>query len=288
MRVAFLCAFYPLLGLALLPTGCFSGKNTAADSGKKRLVWFDEFNYTGLPDSSKWSYDVGDGCPNLCGWGNNELEFYTANRLENARVENGYLVIEARREKMGSRDFTSARMVTKQKGDWVYGRIEARAKLPKGKGIWPAIWMLPTDWAYGGWPRSGEIDIMEFVGYMPDSVFGTVHTDRFNGMKNTQKTGGLFSNSLSDDFHQYAIEWDADKIDFYFDGLKYHTFRNLREGTDAWPFDRAFHLILNVAVGGHWGGKMGVDESIFPQKMLVDYVRVYQIEPPATAQISKK
>ena len=265
-----------VLVLIWLFQGCFTGKNASVIAGKKRLVWSDEFGYTGLPDSSKWGYDRGNGCPDLCGWGNNEQQFYTVSRLENARVENGYLTIEARQEAMGGNPYTSARLVTKQKGEWLYGRIEVRAKLPAGRGIWPAIWMLPTEWTYGGWPRSGEIDIMEFVGYLPDTVFSTIHTDRFNGMKNTQKSVGQFTNTASDQFHVYAMDWDADKIDFYYDGLKFHTFSNLREGVGVWPFDRAFYLILNIAVGGNWGGKMGVDTSIFPQKMLVDYVRVYQ------------
>jgi beta-glucanase (GH16 family) len=265
--------FFGFLGLVWLAGACAAAKKTSA---QMRLVWSDEFDYTGLPDSSKWGYDLGDGCPNVCGWGNNELQFYTARRLENARVEGGYLVIEARRERMGSQDYSSARMVSKRRGDWTYGRIEARAKLPSGLGVWPAIWMLPTDWAYGGWPASGEIDIMEHVGYMPDSLFGSLHTTRFNHIQGTQVTAGLFSKTLSTDFHRYGIEWDAEKIDFFFDGEKYLTFKNRREGSAAWPFDRDFHLLLNVAVGGNWGGKMGVSESIWPQKMLVDWVRVYQ------------
>ncbi len=241
-----------------------------------RLVWSDEFNYAGMPDTAKWSYDIGDGCPNVCGWGNNELQYYHAKRLQNARVENGHLVIEARREKAGTKEYSSARMVSRHKGDWTYGRVVVRAKLPKGLGTWPAIWMLPTDWAYGNWPASGEIDIMEFVGYMPDSVFGSIHTKRFNHSIGTQVTKGLYSNTLSSDFHEFAIEWDAEKIDFFFDGQKYQTFENRHEDSEAWPFDRRFHLILNLAVGGNWGGKMGVDTTIWPQKMLVDYVRVYQ------------
>ncbi len=271
--------FLPLLALLVaivLLAGCSGAKSASAGQTKMRLVWSDEFNGAGLPDTTKWGYDAGDGCPNLCGWGNNELQYYTVNRAENARVENGYLVIEARREKMGTREYSSARMVSKHKGDWTYGRITARAKLPKGLGVWPAIWMLPTDWVYGGWPASGEIDIMENVGYMPDSVFGSVHTKRLNHSIGTQVTAGLLSTTLSSDFHEYGIEWDAEKIDFFFDGRKYLTFQNKHEGPDTWPFDRNFHLLLNIAVGGNWGGKMGVDTNIWPQKMLIDYVRVYQ------------
>ncbi len=264
------------LGAAGLLAACSKTSLAPGSTAKPRLVWSDEFNYTGLPDSSKWGYDLGDGCPNLCGWGNNELQYYTAGRSENARVENGCLVIEARREKTGAREYSSARLVSRHKGDWTYGRMVIRAKLPVGRGVWPAIWMLPTEWAYGNWPNSGEIDIMEHVGYLPDSIFGTVHTGRYNGMLGTQKSVGLRSTDLSRKFHEYSIEWDAEKIDFLFDGRRYQSFKNTHEGIGAWPFDRDFHLLLNVAVGGNWGGKMGVDTAVWPQKMLVDYVRVYQ------------
>jgi beta-glucanase (GH16 family) len=260
-----------LCGFALF-FSCFSSRNAS----KQRLVWSEEFNYKGLPDTTKWGYDLGDGCPNICGWGNNELQYYTAHRAENARVENGCLVIEAHRERMGAKEYTSARLVSRQKGDWTYGRIEVRAKLPKGLGVWPAIWMLPSEWHYGGWPESGEIDIMENVGYMPDSVLCAVHTLRYNGMKGSQKTGALHSNTLSSDFHEYRLEWDADKMDFFFDGQRYQRFQNNHEGFESWPFDQKFHLLLNIAIGGNWGGKMGVDTAVWPQQMLVDYVRVYQ------------
>ena len=237
----------------------------------KQLVWSDEFNYLGLPDNTKWSYDTGGH-----GWGNNELQYYTAARAENARVENGHLIIEARKEDHLGVHFTSARLVSKNKGDWKYGRIEVSAKLPKGKGIWPAIWMLPTKWVYGGWPKSGEIDIMEYVGYLPDSVYASVHTGAYNHAIGTNKTNGVLRKDLSDTFHVYAIEWTADKINFFIDEELYHTFDNDKNGSDAWPFDQEFHLLLNIAVGGNWGGKMGIDETVFPQRLEIDYVRVYQ------------
>lgn len=259
--------------IALLPSCSESQKSNSAFN---KLVWSEEFNYTGLPDSTKWSYDRGNGCPDVCGWGNNELQYYTWDRKENARVEDGHLVIEARKDTMGGMNYTSARLVTKNKGDWQYGRVEVRAQLPAGKGMWPAIWMLPTNWEYGGWPRSGEIDIMENVGYWPDSVFGTVHTEAYNGMLGTQKTKGTVYNDLSKAFHVYGIEWTADSILFMVDGTVYNRFTNDKTGVAAWPFDKTFHLLLNIAVGGNWGGKYGVDDSIFPQKMLVDWVRVYQ------------
>jgi len=235
------------------------------------LVWSDEFDYTGLPDNKKWGYDVGGH-----GWGNNELQYYTKERSQNARVENGHLVIEARRENMEGREYTSARLVTKNKGDWKYGRIEVKARLPQGRGIWPAIWMLPTEWKYGDWPKSGEIDIMEFVGYEPDRVHGTVHTQSFNHSIGTQKGSSLRFTDLATAAHIYAIEWYADKIDFFVDGERYFTFTNTNRGAADWPFDQTFHLILNVAVGGNWGGAQGVDASVYPQQFLIDYVRVYQ------------
>ncbi|MEP6793861.1 MAG: glycoside hydrolase family 16 protein [Saprospiraceae bacterium] len=248
----------------------------SAQAKKTKLIWSDEFDTGFMPDTTKWNYDLGDGCPDLCGWGNNELQYYTSDRKENARIENGHLIIEARQEKMGSRDYTSARLTSKYKGDWTYGRINISAKLPKGLGVWPAIWMLPTDWAYGKWPASGEIDIMENVGYMPDSLFGTIHTKKFNGSIGTQVTKGIYSNTLSSAFHEYGIEWNEQKIDFLFEGKVYQTFKNNHEGSEAWPFDKDFHMMMNLTVGGNWGGKHGVDVSIWPQQLLVDYVRVYQ------------
>ncbi len=242
----------------------------------KKPIWSDEFDYNGLPDSSKWGYDLGDGCPDVCGWGNNEAEFYTKD-LKNARVENGNLIIEAIKDSIGGKAFSSARLVTKMKGDWLYGRVEVRAKLPKGKGTWPAIWMLSTDWSYGGWPQSGEIDIMEHVGYDPGVIHGTLHSDKYNHVKGTQQEGKITVADCQDAFHIYAIDWYDDKIDFFVDGTLYHSVkRNPQDDFHGWPFDKRFHLILNLAVGGNWGGKEGIDESIWPQRMEVDYVRVYQ------------
>ncbi|MBK9984823.1 MAG: glycoside hydrolase family 16 protein [Saprospiraceae bacterium] len=259
---------------ALLFWSATDGIKSAPDSMK--LVWSDEFDSGSMPDTTKWNYDLGDGCPDICGWGNNELQYYTDNRKENVRIEDGHLVIEARQEKMGSRDYTSTRLKSKLKGDWTYGRIVARAKLPKGLGVWPAIWMLPTEWAYGGWPASGEIDIIENVGFMPDSLFGTIHTKKFNGSLGTQVTKGVYCSTLSTEYHDYEIQWNKQKIDFLFDGSIYQTFNNNNSGFEAWPFDKTFHLLMNIAVGGNWGGKHGVDVSIWPQRMYVDYVRVYQ------------
>ena len=243
-----------------------------------RLVWADEFDYTGLPDEKKWDYDVGGE-----GWGNKELQFYTARRKENARVENGHLIIEARKENWEGREYTSSRLVSRGKGDWTYGRFEVRAKLPSGRGTWPAIWMLPTGWTYGGWPSSGEIDIMEHVGFDPDVVHTSVHTQSYNHKINTQKTDRIKIPTSRSEFNVYAVEWTPEEIRGFVNDQHFFTFRNERLTNPAadyrqWPFDKPFHLLLNLAVGGTWGGQDGVDPSIWPQRMEVDYVRVYQLE----------
>lgn len=249
---------------------------TRKPAKKWRLVWADEFNYNGLPDPKKWGYDVGGH-----GWGNKELQFYTEHRLENARVENGLLIIEARRDEWEGHEYTSARLVTKGKGDWTYGRIEVNAKLPSGRGTWPAIWMLPTGWEYGGWPNSGEIDIMEHVGFNPDVVHASVHTQTYNHKINTQKTATIKVGTARSGFNVYAVEWTPDEIRGYVDKQLYFTFKNERLTNPSadfhqWPFDKPFHLLLNLAVGGTWGGAQGVDEKIWPQRMEIDYVRIFQ------------
>ncbi|MBX2895953.1 MAG: glycoside hydrolase family 16 protein [Cyclobacteriaceae bacterium] len=243
---------------------------------EKKPVWSDEFVYTGKPDTTKWNYDLGDGCPHVCGWGNNEAQYYTSDS-KNVRVENGNLVIEAHQDSLGGKAYTSTRIVSKHKGDWLYGRVEVRAKLPKGKGTWPAIWMLSTDWKYGGWPASGEIDIMEHVGYDPGVIHGTIHTEKYNHIKQTQKEGKITIPDAMDQFHVYTIDWTKDQIDFFVDDNLYHTVkRDRQDDFNGWPFDQKFHLIMNIAVGGNWGGKEGIDSSIWPQRMEIDYVRVYQ------------
>jgi len=234
-----------------------------------KLVWNDEFNVQGTPDTSKWVYDIG-----ASGWGNNELQDYTSNS-ENVRVSNGQLIIQAHKTN-DSNNYTSARIKTKGKGDWLNGRVEVKAKVPKGKGTWSAIWMLPTNNEYGGWPSSGEIDIMEHVGYAPNVIHGTVHTESFNHTIGTQVGGELNIPNAINDFYIYAIEWDKNKIDFYIDKNKYFTFTNQNKSYREWPFDKKFHLILNIAIGGSWGGVKGIDTTAFPAQMIVDYVRVYE------------
>jgi beta-glucanase (GH16 family) len=234
-------------------------------------VWADEFDYTGKPAAAKWGYDLGGG-----GWGNNELQNYTDD-ISNARVADGKLTITARKEKKENNDYTSARLVTKNKGDWTYGRFEIKAKLPTGRGTWPAIWMLPTDWAYGGWPKSGEIDIMEHVGYDQDRVHVTVHTEAYNHGINTQRGKNMVVANASTDFHLYRVDWTPYAMRGYIDNQLMFEFINEGKGYAVWPFDKRFHLLLNVAVGGNWGGAQGVDANVYPQAMEVDYVRVYKM-----------
>ena len=219
------------------------------------LKWSDEFDDNGLPLTKNWSYDVGGK-----GWGNNELQYYTDADSTNALVKKGNLNITAVKADKENNHYTSARLVSKNKFDFKYGRVEVRAMLPKGRGLWPAIWALPTDWKYGGWPKSGEIDIMEHVGYEPDSVYGTVHTEKFNHVIHTQVGKGVKINPYNA-YHIYAIEWFEDRIEFFVDEQKYLSFKNTGKGAGDWPFDQNFHIILNIAVGGGWGGKKGVDRK---------------------------
>lgn len=260
---------YPFTAaIALILMVSCASKST--DSHPAAPAWSDEFNYSGLPDSSKWSYDVGGH-----GWGNNELQFYTASRPENARVENGNLIIEAHREDWEGKNYTSARLVSKGKGDWTYGRIEVRAKLPKGLGTWPAIWMLASTTPLA-WPDDGEIDIMEHVGFDHGRVHGSVHTKKYNHVAGTQKTAQVMVPDCSENYHVYGLNWTKDSIHVSVDGKDYFHFANEKTGKDAWPFDQPFHLLLNIAVGGNWGGMKGVDENIWPQRMEIDYVRVWK------------
>ncbi len=247
-------------------------ENVTTPTGSWELVWNDEFDYNGLPDSTKWNFDTKG---NEYGWGNNEAQYYTANDTSNAFVENGVLTITAKIDSLGGKRYTSARLITKDKGDWLYGRFEIKAMLPSGLGTWPAIWMLPTDWEYGGWPASGEIDIMENVGYDPDTIVGTAHTESYNHTKGTQKSSKIYLPSSYTEFHVYSLEWDKNEYRLYVDDNHYYTYKNEEIGFKEWPFDKRFHLLLNLAIGGNWGGKEGINDSIFPHKFIIDYVRVY-------------
>jgi len=264
------------IGCATIARAEAAGAPPVASPGWQ-LVWNDEFDSGDQPDPTHWSYDVGGG-----GWGNHELQFYTKNRPENARIENGVLVIEARREPWEGRDYSSARLVTKGKGDWTYGRFEIRARLPIGRGTWPAIWMLPTVWNLGDgrWPDNGEIDIMEHVGYDPGVVHASTHSQQNQWRNKNQRTATIKVPTAGTAFHTYVLEWDAEEIRISVDQQHYFTSR--KEGGDwkSWPFYRDFYIVLNLAVGGDWGAVKGIDESAFPQRMEVDYVRVFRKTAP--------
>jgi beta-glucanase (GH16 family) len=234
------------------------------------VIWGDEFNYTGLPDNSKWNYDI--GCD---GWGNRELQCYTAKRKENARVENGVLIIEARREDYQQKKYTSARLTTKGKGDWKYGRVEVRAKIPPGVGTWPAIWMLASTTPLK-WPADGEIDIMEHVGFDQGRIHAAVHTEKYNHKIGTQKVRDVMVPDCTDSFHVYSMQWTEASIKISVDNKQFFVFDKERADNTVWPFDKPFHLLLNIAIGGDWGGAQGVNDNIFPVRMEVDYVRVYK------------
>ncbi|MBT8089187.1 MAG: family 16 glycosylhydrolase [Gammaproteobacteria bacterium] len=251
------------------------------------LVWSDEFDGETL-DAGKWS-------PNI--WPprkvNDEDQAYTG-REKNLRVENGMLIIEAHKEDYEGASYTSGRVHSEGKGDFLYGRFEARAKLPRGQGTWAAIWMLPSDpyrysttcepgedWqgssSCDAWPNSGEIDIMEHVGYQMGHVHGTVHNEAYYWVKWEQRKGRILLDDVDEAFHVYALEWTPERIDVFVDDTHYFSYINEGTGWNVWPYDHPYNLILNVAVGGAWGRSGGpIDDAIFPQKMEVDYVRVYE------------
>ena len=242
----------------------FTTTGHAEQQPKRKLVWAEEFNRGGPPDPAKWDYEVG-----LVR--NREMQYYTRDRRENARVDDGHLTIEARKEDYEGAKVTSASLTSRQ--SWTYGRIEVRAKIPTGKGTWPAIWMLGTNIKQVGWPACGEIDIMENVGFDPEKIHCTVHTRNASG-QHASKGQSIVTEKPWEGFHVYAMDWDAKRMVFTFDGKPVLTYEN--DGVNPWPFDKPQYLILNLAIGGEWGGQKGVDDSIFPSKYLIDYVRVYQ------------
>lgn len=230
------------------------------------LIWSDEFDYNGAPDPSKWGYDLGGG-----GWGNNEAEYYT-NRTENAVVENGVLKITAQKEDYEGASYTSARLNTKGKFNFKYGKIEVRAKLPEGGGTWPAIWMLGSNVETAGWPACGEIDIMEEVGNDPGRIHSSLHTPSSHGA--TTNTATKIVPDFSTEFHVYSAEWSANKIQFAVDGTVFYTYNPAEKNASTWPFDSNQFIILNLAMGGNFGGD--IDPEFTTGTMEVDYVRVYQ------------
>ncbi|QHT65808.1 glycoside hydrolase family 16 protein [Rhodocytophaga rosea] len=238
-------------------------------SAYTQLIWSDEFDGS-IINLTKWQHEINDN-----GGGNNELQYYTAEPA-NSFVKDGNLVIEAIKETYKTRSYTSARLNTKNKADFKYGKIEVRAKLPKGQGVWPAIWMLPTDEEFGGWPKSGEIDIMELVGHKANTVHGTVHYGQ--AWPNNQYKGTftvLPAGDFSNDFHVFSIVWERNLIRWYLDETQFFSIKPADLSPHHYPFNARFHLLLNVAVGGNWPGNPDAT-TVFPQRMLVDYVRVYQ------------
>jgi hypothetical protein len=234
-----------------------------------RLVWQDEFNGSEV-DQGKWSAEQ-----QKSGWVNNELQSYAGFRRENVRVENGQLIIEGRRDYHEGSEYSSARIHTRFKASWTYGRMEARMLPPAGWGTWPAFWLLPEDQSRG-WPAYGEIDVMEHVGYDRNVVHATTHSTAYNWKSGVQRTARINVPGAVDGYHLYAVEWFGDRIEAYVDGVKYFTSVNNGQGENHWPFNKPFHLIFNLAIGGDWGGAQGVDPNVWPQQLKVDYVRVYQ------------
>lgn len=252
---------------------------TQSTNGKRwELTWSDEFDGQGLPDTSKWVFDMGDW-----GWGNNELQYYTVGRTENARQENGNLIIEARKNDNGHA-WTSARLTTRGKESFLYGKIEFRAKVPIGRGTWSAGWLLGDEYVdEKSWPACGEVDVLETVGFENDSITGngkahaSIHCDAYYFKLNNQPTKIEKVVKMNSDFHIYAIEWLPTGITIFIDGKKYFTYKDTRTPA-SWPYNKPQNIILNLAMGGGWGGQKGVDPTLTSQQLIVDYVRVYGLK----------
>lgn len=232
----------------------------------KELLWEEHFNGDSL-SSLRWNYETGDGCPDLCGWGNNERQIYNKDYVT---VKDGFLMITA--DKVGD-TYYSGKINTRGKAEFRYGTIEIRAKVPEGKGLWPALWMLGSNIAEAGWPGAGEIDIMEYVGRQPDTVHTSLHTPESHG--NTVNTKTTVVPGLARDFHTYGVSWNSERITFFIDSREVYTFSPEPKNEDTYPFKHPFYFLINMAVGGNFGGPE-VDDSIFPQQFIVDYIKVYR------------
>lgn len=235
------------------------------------LVWSDEFNGAAV-NTSDWTFENGDGCPGNCGWGNNELEFY---QPANTTFQDGKMIIEARAENVGGKNYTSTKIVSRDKKKFKFGRIDFRALLPKSQGMWPAFWMMPNNSVYGGWPKSGELDIMEMIGKQPSTTYGTLHFGPGPGSTQLGGNKSLASGTFNDQFHVFSIEWKQDEITWLLDGVPFSTHTKAEFGSATYPFNEEFFFIINFAVGGNWPGNPD-GTSIVPSWMIVDYVRVYQ------------
>lgn len=234
----------------------------------RTLVFEENFKEGVLPNQANWDYDVGGG-----GWGNKELQYYTYAEKDNVVIKDGKLILSAIKKEMENHPITSVRLVSRGKQHWLYGRFEIRAKLPSGIGTWPAIWMLGIDEEKKGWPHMGEIDIMEHVGRDQDTIHFSLHTAKYNHPKRTQITHTTKIEGVTESFHDYVMDWDEEKISFEVDGVEHCRFLK-KDYADSWPFDQPHYLILNVAIGGGFGGK--VDMDCLPASMEIEYIRVYQ------------
>jgi beta-glucanase (GH16 family) len=257
-----------LLVTVSLILGCADEKQTVVNF--TQLVIQDEFNVDGQPNTNLWGYNIGRG---QNGWGNNELQFYT-DRSKNVTVKDGNLVITAEKESFSGAEYTSARLITKGKFEQTYGRFEARMKLPWGQGMWPAFWMLGSDIDTKPWPSCGEIDIMEFRGQNPSTVLGTVHGPGYSGGQSIGKSYTLKNGRFDTEFHIFGVEWGPKYINFYLDNVLYNQITPA-DLPGEWVFDKPFFLLLNLAVGGSFVGSPN-NETVFPQTLLVDYVRIYK------------
>ena len=235
-------------------------------ANKRALVWEENFDGTAL-DGKAWNYELGDGCPELCGWGNNEKQIYTQT---NHTLKDGFLHINIKKE---DEKYTSTRITTKGKKEFKYGRIETRAKLPLAKGLWPAFWMLGSNISKVGWPLCGEIDILEYIGRKPNTIFTTLHFDEKFGDNGYSKTTEI--EGIEVGFHTYAVEWSPDKIAFFVDDAKMFEYKPDHKTPQNWPFNQPFYVILNTAVGGNLGGN-DIDDDLFPQDFVIDYIKVYK------------
>lgn len=237
-----------------------------------QLVWSDEFDTSGAPDPTKWNYDLGNGCPELCGWGNGEKQYYT-NRPDNVKVENGVLKITAKKENYQGSEYTSARLLTKGKFDFTYGRIDVKAKLPSGSGTWPAIWMLGANIDSVGWPACGEIDIMEHWGHNPAIISSATHTPSCSGGCANTKVGETTISDYATAFHVYSLEWTANELNFIIDGNLKYSYKPTVKNSSTWPYNAPQFLILNIAMGGSW---FSIDPNFTESVMEIDYIKVYQ------------